>query len=851
MKKAIIFPFLIVLIGFSCLSAHAANNSLEFHGSDYVSVPYNSSLDLSSAMTIEFWVYLTDDGGKEVLSKGVSDASENFRIYIQQNADYIYFDYGDGLQYTATTSFTLNLTTWYHMAFTVSAGSKGHIYVNGVEASSYDTQADAPAEIPTNGQPMVIGGCTFLSRYFYGRHDELRIWNDIRTVEEIRQNMYRELPDPSSETNLAAYYKFNPTSGTSLPDSKNSNDGTLTNYGGETDYWQTSSAMFGPKNCLGFDGTDDYVGTSSAIDLGNEYTITFWMFADTLKDYGDPLSFGTSDFHLTFVTYADGHMYYSSGNGTAWGNGITTDAGTFSTGKWYHISGVSTGTKLQLYIDGIPIAESDSNSNSINEVLIIGSRNGSEHFFDGMIDDVHIWSSALSATQLRENMCKNLNGNESGLLAYYSFDNASGTKLQDFSGNEYDGTWHGSGGGDYTSPEWTSSAAYNTWLNTSSSDWSAVVSNWSLGSKPAMESVGIYGYTGGSAPTFDNGDEAGGGNVVVKLSSGWSIGGYFSVAGNLILESNLDLNGQTIDLGSSGYLIEDAGRLDGTNGHITTTRSLSFPDAEDVAGLGAVISADHDLGSTTISRGMAEVALPGGARSILRSFAITPTNNSGLNATLDFLYDESELNEVTESSLKLYKNETGTYVLQSSSAVNVSDNYVRQSSIDSFSTWTAGGTPTLVVLVSFTAEPCSAPDTCIRVAWETAAEIDNAGFYVQRAEAEGGPYERVTGMIPAEGGHALGWTYEVEDANVIPLATYFYRLEDVDVRGVCTLHGPASAAAPLPEGAWRTARPASTVDGAKPRASGVVNILLCLTLPALALGLVLRSRRSRKTRGRG
>ncbi len=213
----------------------AQNNALQFDGtsSEYVSVPDNSSLDLSSAMTLEFWVYLSGTDGKVVISKSNSDADENFRIFIKQADNQIYFDYGNETQYAQTNEFTLNLSTWYHMAFSVSAGNPGKIYVNGVEATTYNPAvANAPTPIPTNTHAMEIGGCTAYASYFAGKLDEVRIWNDIRTKDEIRQNMYRELPDPAAESNLVAYYKLNSISGTNATDSKASNTGTLTNMAG-------------------------------------------------------------------------------------------------------------------------------------------------------------------------------------------------------------------------------------------------------------------------------------------------------------------------------------------------------------------------------------------------------------------------------------------------------------------------------------------------------------------------------------------------------------------------------------------------------------------------------------------
>ena len=101
------------------------------------------------------------------------------------------------------------------------------------------------------------------------------------------------------------------------------------------------------------------------------------------------------------------------------------------------------------------------------------------------------------------------------------------------------------------------------------------------------------------------------------------------------------------------------------------------------------------------------------------------------------------------------------------------------------------GASLLVELVSFTAE---ALEDSILLDWETASEIDNAGFHLWRSEQEDGTYVQITDvLIPAEGGPTWGAEYEYEDFNVEPGSTYFYELEDIDYEGLSTFHGPVSA----------------------------------------------------------
>jgi len=98
---------------------------------------------------------------------------------------------------------------------------------------------------------------------------------------------------------------------------------------------------------------------------------------------------------------------------------------------------------------------------------------------------------------------------------------------------------------------------------------------------------------------------------------------------------------------------------------------------------------------------------------------------------------------------------------------------------------------TLITLASFTA---TAHDGYVLVEWETASEIDNAGFNIWRAGAEAGPYTKLNvDLIPARGGPTTGASYSYVDDAVTNGITYWYKLEDVDIHSVSTFHGPVSA----------------------------------------------------------
>lgn len=100
-------------------------------------------------------------------------------------------------------------------------------------------------------------------------------------------------------------------------------------------------------------------------------------------------------------------------------------------------------------------------------------------------------------------------------------------------------------------------------------------------------------------------------------------------------------------------------------------------------------------------------------------------------------------------------------------------------------------TPTAVELASFSAE---AQGNAILLEWETATELDSLGFNVYRSQAaEGGRLQLNPALIPAQNpGTPLGATYRFLDETATPGITYYYWLEDLDVNGTATVHGPVS-----------------------------------------------------------
>jgi hypothetical protein len=86
-----------------------------------------------------------------------------------------------------------------------------------------------------------------------------------------------------------------------------------------------------------------------------------------------------------------------------------------------------------------------------------------------------------------------------------------------------------------------------------------------------------------------------------------------------------------------------------------------------------------------------------------------------------------------------------------------------------------------VTLISFSAELVGAN---VQLTWETATELDTAGFYIHRSTQSSGPWTDASrinpDIIPAEGDGLTGAVYAYPDLTLLAPGTYTYLLESID-----------------------------------------------------------------------
>lgn len=114
----------------------------------------------------------------------------------------------------------------------------------------------------------------------------------------------------------------------------------------------------------------------------------------------------------------------------------------FETKKWYHLAVVYDGAEIKLYINGVlngSIAAPRGNINltdSYSGGFHIG-RSANSRYLDGAISEARVWTKALTANEILNNMCY-VDPTSPGLLAYWRMNEGTGNNVKDWTGHGWD-----------------------------------------------------------------------------------------------------------------------------------------------------------------------------------------------------------------------------------------------------------------------------------------------------------------------------------------------------------------------------------------------------------------------------
>ncbi len=204
-------------------------------------------------------------------------------------------------------------------------------------------------------------------------------------------------------TGLVGCWHFDEGSGTTAYDSSGSNNhGTL--YNGPT--WV--DGKFG--KALGFDGVNDYVRVSRNIQ--DDFTVQLWLktsvnsLTNTHAYHGNGIVWsdvaGAAN-DMIPMAYLNNKLAFGTGNSSGTYHTLFSNS-TLNTGNWIHLAVTrvkSTGEK-KVYVNGVLENTQTSVTVSLNanSIIDIGGNTLDSRYFNGIIDEVHFYNRALSASEI-------------------------------------------------------------------------------------------------------------------------------------------------------------------------------------------------------------------------------------------------------------------------------------------------------------------------------------------------------------------------------------------------------------------------------------------------------------------
>lgn len=279
-------------------------------------------------------------------------------------------------------------TDWHHLVTTYD-GAVMKMYLDGELMSSTSTSGN----INASNADLYIGNQSS-TNFFNGQIDEVVIYRDALTQDEVTQ-LFQNTPNPDNGSEeIISEWLFNEGSGSIAIDSQSNNNGTVS--GATYSEGVTGSA-------LTFDGEDDYVIIPSADNLSPVSEISIMAWAKTNENATAKIAQkGDWDGHGIFQDKWNGwkcsiRTADNSSHSIYWDNGVPM----FD--EWYHVCMTYDGSVLKLFVNGqLKSSEAVSGNLKVNSRnFSIGSDNGSQKFFNGSIDDVRFYGSALSQTQIQ------------------------------------------------------------------------------------------------------------------------------------------------------------------------------------------------------------------------------------------------------------------------------------------------------------------------------------------------------------------------------------------------------------------------------------------------------------------
>ena len=389
-------------------------NALNFDGTnDRIAISDNSLLDFdgSANFTVEAWIQHdgTASTTQRILSKA-NTTTGGYKLYMDNSGDICFVTDDDSTWDTddsaCTSAVDYDDNAWHHVAGVKTGTSKLELFVDGESVASDASIAD-PNTLANSGSLYIGVDFDGTGGYFDGKIDEIRLYSYARDIKQIVTDMNAGHPVPGSPVGSAfGHWKFDEQyggSGSTIYDiGYGGNNGTLSSGSGSTPT-RTLNGMY--DRALSFDGSDWATVADSPFDLtSGDFTITAWALdsSTTSAQLVSKRSSTTSGYALTVGGAGEVYCQTVDAGGV---DSSYTAAGETSSSYWRHLAIVRDGTSCRVYVDGIDkttTVSSHSDPATNNNALTIGSSTDKAESYNGKLDDVRFYTSALTPSEIAQ-----------------------------------------------------------------------------------------------------------------------------------------------------------------------------------------------------------------------------------------------------------------------------------------------------------------------------------------------------------------------------------------------------------------------------------------------------------------
>jgi len=343
----------------------------------------------SESGSISMWVYRTGSGVQRFLSDRNS-SQDYISLFVNSSNMVGATIYGNSFEDIGQT-IVLSQNRWYHAVVNWGTGGM-QLYINGqLNDSSTNTQSwNATSDL------LIGNSQAYPTQGWNGKIDDIHIFDHALTELEI-DSLYHlggwPLPD------LVAYYPF---SGNANDESGNGNHGVPA-----TQSPTLTTDRFGNLNsAYSFEGTDDYFLLPDSL-LYQLNTVSFfaWANVSSISSHGSILSCALDQSASACQELLNFKPDTVLGCQIACFNAdvnIFYDIPDFECGEWVFVGFTYDGDTISSWYNG-QLAETSAFSGGAIKLYghtAIGRRVGGAWDFNGLIDDVSIYSRAINASEI-------------------------------------------------------------------------------------------------------------------------------------------------------------------------------------------------------------------------------------------------------------------------------------------------------------------------------------------------------------------------------------------------------------------------------------------------------------------